>query len=128
VEWHPHEKVEANAVDTPVVGYKGKRVNTLRLWTANALDPIRLDAFNAGDHAGALAEQVRADALVRVLYPADSTPRARNCACVRNISSRPPPSRTSCAATRNTMATCAPCPTRRRSSSTTRTRAWPWPN
>jgi starch phosphorylase len=74
VEWHPHEKVEANAVDTPVVGYKGKRVNTLRLWTANPLDPIRLDAFNAGDHAGALAEQVRADALVRVLYPADSTP------------------------------------------------------
>jgi starch phosphorylase len=42
------------------------------LWTANALDPIRLDAFNAGDHAGALADQVRADSLVRVLYPADS--------------------------------------------------------
>ncbi|MFM7379119.1 MAG: glycogen/starch/alpha-glucan phosphorylase, partial [Erythrobacter sp.] len=31
-------------------------------------------AFNAGDHAGALAAQVRADTLVRVLYPADSTP------------------------------------------------------
>ncbi len=36
------------------------------------LDPIRLDAFNAGDHAGALAGQVRAESLVRVLYPADS--------------------------------------------------------
>jgi starch phosphorylase len=33
-----------------------------------------LDAFNAGDHAGALAAQVRANSLVRVLYPADSTP------------------------------------------------------
>ena len=74
VVWKPAEEVEASAVDTPVVGWRGKRVNTLRLWTASAIDPIRLDAFNAGDHAGALAGQVRADSLVRVLYPADSTP------------------------------------------------------
>ncbi|HEY0958683.1 MAG TPA: glycogen/starch/alpha-glucan phosphorylase [Novosphingobium sp.] len=74
VIWRPAEQVEASAVDTPVVGWRGKRVNTLRLWTASALDPIRLDAFNAGDHAGALADQVRADSLVRVLYPADSSP------------------------------------------------------
>ena len=74
VRWKPAEAVEAMAVDTPVVGWRGKRINTLRLWTALALDPIRLDAFNAGDHAGALAGQVRAESLVRVLYPADSTP------------------------------------------------------
>ena len=72
VEWRPAEQIEASAVDTPVVGWRGKRVNTLRLWTATALDPIKLDAFNAGDHVGALADEVRADALVRVLYPADS--------------------------------------------------------
>ena len=74
VQWHPAEQIEAHAIDTPVVGWRGKRVNTLRLWTASALDPIRLDAFNAGDHIGALAGQSRADSLVRVLYPADSTP------------------------------------------------------
>ena len=74
VVWRPAEQVEATAVDTPVVGWRGKRVNTLRLWTASPLDPIKLDAFNAGDHFGALAEQVRADSLVRVLYPADSSP------------------------------------------------------
>jgi starch phosphorylase len=73
VTWKPAEHVEASAVDTPIVGWRGKRVNTLRLWTASALDPIKLDAFNAGDHVGALAEQVRADSLVRVLYPADSS-------------------------------------------------------
>ncbi len=73
-QWVPAEHVEATAVDTPVVGWRGKRVNTLRLWTASALDPLQLDAFNAGDHIGALANQVRADALVRVLYPADSSP------------------------------------------------------
>jgi starch phosphorylase len=70
--WQPAEEIEASAVDTPVVGWRGKRVNTLRLWTASALDPIRLDAFNAGDHVGALVNEVRAESLVRVLYPADS--------------------------------------------------------
>ncbi|PEQ12610.1 glycogen phosphorylase [Novosphingobium sp. PC22D] len=72
VVWVPAEEIEATAVDTPVVGWRGKRVNTLRLWTASAIDPIKLDAFNAGDHIGALTEQMRADSLVRVLYPADS--------------------------------------------------------
>src|SRR6201996_5610816 len=74
VHWQPAEAVRAEAGDTPVVGWRGKRVNTLRLWNALALDPIRLDAFNAGDHIGALAEEARAERLVRVLYPADSTP------------------------------------------------------
>ncbi|HSG54304.1 MAG TPA: glycogen/starch/alpha-glucan phosphorylase, partial [Paracoccaceae bacterium] len=74
VQWNPVEVIEASAVDTPVVGWRGKRVNTLRLWTAHALDPIKLDAFNAGDHVGALENEARADSLVRVLYPADSTP------------------------------------------------------
>src|SRR6202000_1518822 len=55
-------------------GWRGKRVNTLRLWNAVALDPIRLDAFNAGDPVGALDGERRGDRLVRVLYPADSTP------------------------------------------------------
>jgi len=74
VEWIPAEQLEASAYDTPVVGWRGKRVNTLRLWTARALDPIKLDKFNAGDHVGALVDEARADALVRVLYPADNTP------------------------------------------------------
>ncbi len=74
VVWCPAEEVEAIAVDTPIAGWRGNRVNTLRLWTASALDPLKLDAFNAGDHAEALSDQVRADSLVRVLYPADSSP------------------------------------------------------
>jgi starch phosphorylase len=72
VHWKPAEAVEAVAYDTPVVGWRAKRVNTLRLWSARAFDPIKLDKFNAGDHVGALAAQTRAETLVRVLYPADS--------------------------------------------------------
>ena len=73
VHWDPAEAVEAVAVDTPVVGWRGKRVNTLRLWNAQSFDPIKLDQFNAGDFQGALAGQLRAEMLTRVLYPNDST-------------------------------------------------------
>ncbi len=70
--WKPTERILAVAYDTPVVGWRGNRVNTLRLWSAMAIDPILLEAFNAGDHIGALRESNKADALARVLYPADS--------------------------------------------------------
>ncbi len=72
--WKPQERMIAVAYDTPVVGWRAKRVNTLRLWTAQPIDPILLDAFNAGDHIGALRESNKAEALARVLYPADQTP------------------------------------------------------
>jgi len=71
--WKPAERVMAVAHDTPVVGWRANRVNTLRLWAAQAIDPLLLDAFNAGDHIGALRESNQAEALTRVLYPADST-------------------------------------------------------
>ena len=70
--WNPSDHVLAVAYDTPVVGWRGNRVNTLRLWSGMPVDPILLDRFNAGDHIGALAESNMADALSRVLYPADS--------------------------------------------------------
>ncbi|MGN6777077.1 glycogen/starch/alpha-glucan phosphorylase [Rhizobium sp.] len=72
--WKPAERVIATAFDTPVVGWRGARVNTLRLWSAQPIDPILLDAFNAGDHIGALRESNKAESLTRVLYPADATP------------------------------------------------------
>jgi starch phosphorylase len=71
--WKPHDRLLAVAYDTPVVGWRGARVNTLRLWSGMPIDPILLDAFNAGDHIGALRESNKADALSRVLYPADSS-------------------------------------------------------
>ncbi len=72
--WHPAETIEAVAYDIPIVGWRGRHVNALRLWSARAVDPLRLDAFNMGDHAGALSEQVRAEAISKILYPSDSTP------------------------------------------------------
>jgi starch phosphorylase len=73
-DWTPAECFVAVANDTPMVGWRGRRVNTLRLWSAHAVDQIRLDAFNRGDYVEALADRTRAETITRVLYPADSTP------------------------------------------------------
>ncbi|MCZ4345636.1 glycogen/starch/alpha-glucan phosphorylase [Devosia neptuniae] len=72
-EWRPNDHLLAVAFDTPIVGWRGARVNTLRLWSAQPIDPILLDKFNSGDHIGALEESAKAEAITRVLYPADST-------------------------------------------------------
>src|SRR3954451_12606658 len=75
--WQPEETIEAVAYDTPVVGWRGLTVNPLRLWTARAVGPMRLEAFDSGDHVGALYEQTRAEAISKVLYPSDETPAGR---------------------------------------------------
>ncbi|NNM70784.1 glycogen/starch/alpha-glucan phosphorylase [Enterovirga aerilata] len=72
--WHSAETVVAVAFDTPMVGWRGRRVNTLRLWSARAADPLVLEAFNRGDHVGAVADRMRVEAISRVLYPSDATP------------------------------------------------------
>jgi starch phosphorylase len=74
VVWEPEETVFAVAYDTPIVGWRGRDANTLRLWRARAMHPLSLAAFNQGDLVGAVAERNRAEAISKVLYPNDSTP------------------------------------------------------
>ena len=71
--WQPAEKVVAHAYDTPVVGWQGAWVNTLRLWGAVPVQHFDLDAFNRGDFIGASAPEALARTLSRVLYPDDTT-------------------------------------------------------
>jgi starch phosphorylase len=59
--------------DRPVVGYGGKTINTLRLWSAKAPDYFDFAEFSHGDFVGAVAESLEAETVTRVLYPDDST-------------------------------------------------------
>jgi glycogen phosphorylase len=59
--------------DRPIVGYQGKTINTLRLWSAATPDYFDFAEFSGGDFVGALAETLSAESLTRVLYPDDST-------------------------------------------------------
>src|SRR5262245_37408476 len=75
--WRHDETIKAVAYDTPIVGWRGHHVNPLRLWSARAVDPLHLDAFNEGDHLGALSPQARAEAISKILYPSDDTASGR---------------------------------------------------
>jgi len=63
--------------DRPVIGYGGKTVNTLRLWSATASQSFDFQRFSGGDFVAAIAEALNAESLTRVLYPDDHTPQGR---------------------------------------------------
>ncbi len=63
--------------DRPVVGYGGRTVNTLRLWSASSPDYFRFGEFNTGDFVGAIVDRVLAETVTRVLYPDDSSVRGQ---------------------------------------------------
>ena len=71
----PHEPTHLLGVpyDRPVVGYGGRNIDTLRLWTAASPEFFDFGEFNTGDFVGAIVDRVLAETVTRVLYPDDST-------------------------------------------------------
>ena len=63
--------------DRPVIGYGGKTVNTLRLWSATATHAFDFQRFSGGDFIASIAEALNAESLTRVLYPDDHTRQGR---------------------------------------------------
>jgi len=59
--------------DRPAVGYGGRAINTLRLWTASAPEFFDFGEFSSGDFVGAIVDRMVAETVTRVLYPDDST-------------------------------------------------------
>jgi starch phosphorylase len=77
LRWQPAETVIASANDTPITGWTGAHVNTLRLWSAKPAGLFDLSRFNQGDYLRAAAQEVLAETITRVLYPDDSTEQGR---------------------------------------------------
>ncbi|WOD41927.1 glycogen/starch/alpha-glucan phosphorylase [Nodosilinea sp. E11] len=73
VRWVPSQTVIGIPHDVPVPGYGTENVNLLRLWKAEAGEAFDLDAFNAGDYFGAVANKMISENITKVLYPNDET-------------------------------------------------------
>jgi starch phosphorylase len=71
VRWVPGQAVRGIAYDTPILGYCVPTCNTLRLWTAEAVESFDFQAFNVGDYYGAVEEKVASETITKVLYPND---------------------------------------------------------
>jgi len=75
--WIPAWNVLGVPYNYMVPGYLNGRVNTLRLWSAQATKAFDLQIFNAGDYAQAVRAQTFAENISKVLYPEDSTPQGK---------------------------------------------------
>ncbi|WP_244636043.1 glycogen/starch/alpha-glucan phosphorylase [Chthonobacter albigriseus] len=75
--WHAEETVLAVAYDTPITGWKGVHVNTLRLWASKPVEVLDLRRFNHGDYVSAAEKSIKAETISRVLYPDDTTPEGK---------------------------------------------------
>jgi starch phosphorylase len=75
--WVDTNDIYAVGFDQLTPGNGGPTVNHLRLWSGRAITPFKIDAFNAGDYAAAVQDQLEAKNLSRVLYPDDSTPQGK---------------------------------------------------
>ena len=73
----PDHTITAIPYNYLVPGFHNGVVNTLRLWAAEASEEFNLEIFNRGDYVTAVAEQVHASNLSKVLYPEDSTPQGK---------------------------------------------------
>lgn len=70
--WFPAERVTGMPYDIPVVGYGGRNVNNLRLWSAEAYNEFDFQDFNEGSYEEAVDSKIRAENLTKVLYPNDN--------------------------------------------------------
>lgn len=71
-KWVPAEQVNGMAYDTPIVGFGGKTINTLRLWSALSPAEFSFQEFNSGDYTEAVRNKINAENISQVLYPNDT--------------------------------------------------------
>ena len=65
--------VKAVPYDMPIMGYRNDTVNTLRLWSAEAIDNyFDFTSFSRGDYISAVSNRYAVEAISEVLYPDDS--------------------------------------------------------
>jgi starch phosphorylase len=64
--------VKAVPYDVPIIGYKAKNINTLRLWQCEALREFDFNLFNNQQYIEAVSARNKAEDISRVLYPNDT--------------------------------------------------------
>jgi starch phosphorylase len=73
VRWVDTQDVLAVPYDLPIPGFDNERVNTLRLWAAEATDEFNLGEFNAGSYPESVELKNAAENITMVLYPNDAS-------------------------------------------------------
>lgn len=71
------QTVYAVPYDTPIVGFGGDTINTLRLWQSEAINEFDFSAFNDQMYDNAVKEKNDAETISKILYPNDSMEKGK---------------------------------------------------
>src|SRR6201993_514284 len=69
--WVPRRMFKGLPYNPPLQGYRVNTCNTLRLWSARAVESFEFDVFSAGDYWKAVEDEVTSETITKVLYPND---------------------------------------------------------
>ena len=69
--WVNYNTVAGLPHDIAMVGFGGKTVNLLRLFSARSPEGFNLESFNQGDYIRAVEKKIAHENISRVLYPSD---------------------------------------------------------
>ncbi len=58
--------------DMPIVGYGGRTINYLRLYSSRSSQEFDMQIFNGGDYLKAVEQKMTSETISKVLYPSDS--------------------------------------------------------
>ncbi|HCU59340.1 MAG TPA: glycogen phosphorylase [Alphaproteobacteria bacterium] len=70
--WVDTNKFYGIPYDFPIVGYQGKSVNYLRLFSAKTDEELDLKIFNEGGYMEAVKDKIKTETVSKVLYPSDN--------------------------------------------------------
>lgn len=70
--WTDWKLIVGVPYDMPIVGYSGKTVNVLRLFSARSYHEFDMQIFNSGDYISAVEQKIASETISKVLYPSDS--------------------------------------------------------
>ena len=70
--WMNTQHIYGLPFDFPIVGYKGKSVNYLRLFSAKTDDELDINIFNEGGYIDAVKDKIATETISKVLYPSDA--------------------------------------------------------
>jgi glycogen phosphorylase len=70
-KWIDFKTIVGVPHDMPIVGYGGKTVNVLRLFSARASEEFDIGIFNSGDYIRAVQDKINGESISKVLYPSD---------------------------------------------------------
>jgi len=76
-QWVDHKIIQGEPHDMPIVGYGGKTVNFLRLFSARTPEDFNISIFNQGGYIKAVEEKIESENVSKALYPTDASPEGK---------------------------------------------------